>query len=289
MSEQNFVKVSESFFIDADFKQAFAEAGLTCLDSLFTLKGGVSLVKKNLASHRARVQFKAGRSEGVFFLKRYDRPPILAQLKNWFYHRSSISFGYSELRASQMLSAAGINTARVVGYGQQRNRLFEKKSFIITEKIPDALSLEQKLPDCFCQPASAENIKLRRQFLVQSAGFIRKFHQTGLRHRDLYLCHIFRDESDKFYLIDLARVFKPKFFGWRFRIKDLAQLYYSAPAEYFTAADRLRFYQSYCGHRKLTFKDKLLIKNVKKKAKRIAAHDAKRIKKLPLQYNEVPL
>lgn len=281
MKEQKFIKVSESFFVDADFQQAFAGLGLTSIDSVFSFEGGANLAKKNLAAYRTRLQFETDPPTAVFFLKRYDRPPIVTQLKSWLCHRIGISIAYLELKTSKALSKAGINTPKIIAYGQRRNRLFEERSFIITEKIPNARSLEQKLPDCFCQPASAENIKLQRQFLSQLAGFIKKFHQTGLRHRDLYLCHIFRDENGEFHLIDLARVFRPKLLSGRFRIKDLAQLYYSAPGKYFTHTDRLRFYLDYCGYQKLTLKDKLLIKKVKRKTKRMAAHDARNGKPAP--------
>ena len=80
---------------------------------------------------------------------------------------------------------------KTVAYGEQWGRLFEKRSFIITERIPAAESLEKKLPDCFNKPATAENLKLRRNFITQLAGFVKRFHETGYRHRDLYFSHIF--------------------------------------------------------------------------------------------------
>ncbi len=81
-------------------------------------------------------------------------------------------------------------------------------------------------------------MKLKRNFLERLAAFIKKFHETGYRHRDLYLAHIFYGDSGEFYLIDLARAFKPRLFEERYRVKDLAQLYYSAPKRYFTMCDR---------------------------------------------------
>ncbi|GAI94186.1 unnamed protein product, partial [marine sediment metagenome] len=54
-----------------------------------------------------------------------------------------------ELNAVGKLAQFGINTLRVVCYGEKWGMIFEKRSFIITEKIPDAESLERKLPECF--------------------------------------------------------------------------------------------------------------------------------------------
>jgi heptose I phosphotransferase len=83
------------------------------------------------------------------------------------------------------------------------------------------------------------------------AAVVRTLHQAGLVHRDLYACHVFahdrgqtRDAGETpathegkmpsphadLYLIDLARVFRPRWLTFRWRVKDLAQLHYSMPA-----------------------------------------------------------
>ena len=52
-------------------------------------------------------------------------------------------------------------------------------------------------------------------------------------HRDLYAAHVFLDDSSEemvLNLIDMARVFKPRWRKFRWRVKDLAQLKYSMPA-----------------------------------------------------------
>ncbi len=159
--------------------------------------------------------------------------------------------------------------------------MFEERSFIITEKIPDAESLERKLPDCFNGPATTENLKLRRNFIVQSAAFIRKFHETNYRHRDLYFSHIFYSDSGEFYLIDLARVFGPVVLLRRFQIKDIAQVYYSAPGKHFSKTDRMRFYMAYAGQKRLTRKDKTFIRKVINKAERMARHDIRHGRPVP--------
>ena len=146
---------------------------------------------------------------------------------------------------------------------------------MVIEKIPNAESLERKLPDCFEARATGKNLTRQRVFIKKLAEFIKKFHETGYRHRDLYLCHIFYGGNGEFYLIDLARAFKPAVFGERFRLKDIAQLCYSAPAEYFSKTDRLRFYLQYTQQKKLSSKDKEFIRQVLNKARQMARHDIK--------------
>ena len=275
MARQKFIEVSKSVFTDPDYKTAFNELGLTSIDAVFSFKAGKNLVKSSLARYRSRLQFEANSPPTTLFLKRYDSPPIPVQLKKWLTacrRRSCSSFDFEP---ANKLASLGINTPKTISYGEQWGIFFEKRSFIITEKIPNAECLERKLPAYFNSPATVENLKLRRNFIAQLATFVKKFHETGFRHRDLYFAHTFYNERGEFYLIDLARAFKPTFFAQRFRIKDIAQLYYSAPKRYFSKTDRLRFYLGLTGHGKLTTKDKAFIGKVVNKARRMARHDIK--------------
>jgi len=286
---QEFAETSKSSFADTGYEIALGKLGLTSVDSIFSFNAGKNLSKDNLARFRSRLQFEINPPDvwrinspsGTLFLKRYDKPPVLFQFKNWLSHRSRKSCGVFEFESASELAAEGINAPKTISYGEQRGMLFEKRSFIITEKIPNAESLEQKLPPCFNGPATAETLKLRRIFLAQLASFIKKFHQTNYRHRDLYFSHIYYSDDGSFHLIDLARAFKPILLRERFRIKDIAQLHYSAPARYFSRSNRLRFYLDYVGQNRLTKNDKIFIRKVIKKAEMMAQHDIKHGRKVP--------
>jgi hypothetical protein len=139
------------------------------------------------------------------------------------------------------------------------------------------------LPAFVNGPVTAENLALRWQFISELASFIKKFHETGYRHRDLYLCHIFRVPDGSFYLIDLGRVFHLMLFSERYRIKDVAQLHYSTPAEYFSRTDRLRFLLAYLGREKLNAGDKIFVRKINSKAMRIARHDVKHGRAVPFK------
>jgi hypothetical protein len=284
MREQKFVNISKSSFIDPDYKGAFRELGLTSIDAVFSFNTGRNLAKNNLARYRSRLEFEIQSPAVTVFLKRYDKPPFLAQLRSWLAAHSRVSCAAFSFKSAKELAAAGINTPKTLFYGEQWGTFFEKRSFIITEIIPNAESLERKLPDCFDGPATVEKLKFRRNFIAQLASFIRKFHETDYRHRDLYLSHIFYSDSGDFYLIDLARAFKPVVRRRRFRIKDIAQLYYSAPARYFSRTDRLRFYLSYIGQGdKLNGKDKTFIRRVINKARWMARHEVKHGREAPFE------
>jgi hypothetical protein len=264
------------FFVEPTYKKGLEQLGLTSIDAIFSFQEGKNLVKDNLAAHRSRIEFQIGSPPTTLFLKRYYRPPIWTQLKNWLAAKKRTSCAFAETEAAQKLAALGVNTPRVVAWGEHLGVLFEKRTFVIIEKVPDGESLERRLPDFFNGPATPENLKMRRRFIEQLALFVRKFHDTGFCHRDLYLCHIFSTGDGRFCLIDLARAFQPVCFRNRYRVKDLAQLNYSAPVRYFSRTDRMRFYLAYMGRLNLMPKDKGFIGKIIRKTGRIAHHDVKR-------------
>ena len=286
MANRGLTEISKSFFIASQYRPALGKLGLTSIDAVFSF-AAEDMNKKNLAAFRSRMKFDIaapGSSQPTtVFLKRYNRPPAAHQLANWLAARARKSCGALEYAVTTELSAAGIGTPRPVCYGEQWGLLFEKRSFIMTEKIADAEALERRLPRCFSEPPTKQNLRLRRSLVAQLAGFVRKFHETGYRHRDLYFSHVFCNDAGRFFLIDLARAFKPWLLGRRFQIKDLAQLYYSAPGRHFSGTDRLRFYVGYTGRRELAAADKLFVRQIIGKARRMAQRERKHGRQVPFE------
>jgi hypothetical protein len=273
MRNQKFIKIEDSFIVDQDYRDAFTKLGLNSIDDVFSFSAGETISKKNLAAYRSRIKFETNSPKQVLYLKRYDTPPVLLQLKNWFAQRAAKSCGRTDFETSLEIDRLGINTPKVIAFGEQKGLLFEKRSFFIAENIPDADAIERKLPLCFYELQINKSEK--KKFIEDAAAFIKKFHETGFRHRDLYFSHIFYDGTGRFFLIDLSRVFRPLFLKQYYLVKDIAQLFYSAPAKSFSNTDRLRFYFAYTGRRSLTGKDKRFIMKVIKKVSRIARHDKK--------------
>ena len=275
---------SHSMSVAEPFREALASLGLTSLDAVFAFDGGRDLAKANIGRFRRRLQFAivpAGADRPVsVYLKRYDRPPIVSQLRHWFSHHRRKSFARMEHETAERLAAAGIDTPRTVACGERWGILFERRSFLMTEAVKDSRSLESQLPSCFAGPLTPGKRQARREFLRRLASFIRRFHETGYRHRDLYLPHIFYSAQGEFCLIDLARASRP-ILRRRFQVKDIAQLHYSAPAESVTRTDRLRFYLAYAGLPKLLPRDKAFIRKVVRKAVRMARHNCRRGNRVP--------
>lgn len=279
MEEQKFKEVSEGLFVNERCLGVFRDAGLDSMEGVFSYSAGDELVKENIGKYRSRTMFDI---EGrTYFLKRYDNVPRSRQLANWIDHREKKSTSSFDRGPADIFKKAGINTPKVAAFGAEWENGFEKRSFIITERIENADSLERKLPDCFGGAVPAENHKKRCEFINTLADFARRFHDSGLRHRDFYLAHIFLSGNDRLYLIDLQRVFRPMVLSGRYRVKDIAQLHYSSPGDVISCADRLRFLKRYFGREKLTPGDRRFIRRVKAKAWRMADHDIKHGRAVP--------
>jgi hypothetical protein len=264
-----------SFHIDPAYRQALAATGLTTFDDFFEFEGGRDLRKAGLAAHRSRRVFELPGGPRLY-LKRYVRTPLLSQLRNRF-----VACADLDRRPAETLARHNIRTPKIVAWGVEKRGPVEVRSFILTEEIPGGSSLEQRLPDCLTDRRPLGRVEERREFLRDLARWVRRFHDTGLRHRDLYLAHIFLDQADRFVLIDLHRCFKPRLFGERWLIKDLAQLYYSAPGRFISRTDRLRFYLDYAGKLRLDALGRRRIGHILRKARRMAARDIRRGRAVP--------
>jgi heptose I phosphotransferase len=274
----SFIKFGKNFYVNIRYANALKRAGIKSLDSVFELQKGQHLEKENLKPHRSRIKLDVP-DLGPVYIKRYKNPPVMTQIKNWFDRRKIVPSCKQDLLPAAELTAMAINTPETIAYGWENNGPIEKRSFIISAQVPGE-SLEKKLPEYFQSPQGKTNVGLREEFIDKLARFIRKFHRTGYRHRDLYLSHIFYDNRE-FILIDLHRCFTPLLLKWRYRIKDIAQLYYSAPGHIFTETDRLRFYRSYAKVKKLGKFDKLFIKLVRAKAWQMAKRDIRKGRNVP--------
>ena len=156
-----------------------------------------------------------------------------------------------EFLAISRLHTLGISTLDCVGFGEHGISPAHRQSFLITREISHAISLEDLVKTWKHTPPS---FKMKRYFISQIAHIARTLHTHGLNHRDFYLCHFLwvkpyteplSIEKSTLYLIDLHRVQLRTHTPLRWRIKDLAGLYYSAFDVPLTRYNLLRFIKTY--------------------------------------------
>lgn len=170
----------------------------------------------------------------------FRRPPVLSAANEW--------------RAIRRLEELHVDTMTLVGYGERGANPARRQSFIITEELTPTESLED-----FCRNWANEPppVALKRALVKKLAHISKQLHDHGVNHRDYYLCHFLLDlsmgrehlraDNLTLYLIDLHRVQFRRRLPQRWRLKDLAALYFSSMEIGLTQRDLYRFIQTYTG------------------------------------------
>jgi len=115
-----------------------------------------------------------------------------------------------------------------------------------------------------------------REIIGLLARLAGRFHAAGFHHQDFYLNHVFihMDEGGRpeLILLDLQRVYRPWILRRRWVIKDLGQLNFSGERVALSRTDRLRFIMTYLNVSTLAVSDKVLIRRIVAKGRRVSRH-----------------
>lgn len=205
-------------------------AGLDSVDGAFAYEGGEDLNKPGLG-HRRRTRLELPDGQGcthVLYLKRYGRQAVIEALRRWWTQGSRQSVARVEFENIIRARRAGVSTMREVICGEDRCPLGALRSYLIVTAVPG-----EALERCFGAYLAGRDAAAVAGLTARLAGMVRSLHRAGYVHRDLYASHVFLDESagrGELYLIDVARMLRPRLRKRRWFVKDLAQLKYSMPA-----------------------------------------------------------
>ena len=199
---------------------------------------------RDVARRQTRAVTIAGRA---LFLKRHWGVGWWEILKNWLLLRRPVLGAADEWRALQRAAGAGIRVPVVVGFAERGRNPARRESFLLSEAVVEAVSLEEAAAEWLAAPPSAP---ARRRLIDALAYQVRDLHAAGINHRDLYLCHFLLSRSSwpdapRLTLIDLHRAQIRDAVPERWRIKDLGALLFSAFNFGFTERDWLRFIRAY--------------------------------------------
>ena len=147
----------------------------------------------------------------------------------------------AEKRAIEAVTRLGIPTMTVAGYGERGSNPATLQSFIATEEIADAPTLEELTAEW---PRTPPSFGRKQQLLRTVADIARRLHEHGVNHRDFYLNH-FRLQGERLFLMDLHRAQLRASIPRRWRVKDIGALYFSAADIGLTRRDLFRFMRLY--------------------------------------------
>jgi hypothetical protein len=143
--------------------------------------------------------------------------------------------------------------------GQRRQGGAVISSFLLTEEIAGGVAAHDY--------TRTLGPRQRRELAVAIAGLARDFFAAGFAHRDFYLSHIFLVNPEdparrRLFLIDLQRLFHPRFLPSRWVVKDLGALAYTAQLAGATHGDLMAFYKHCFRRQRLQPADKRMARRI---------------------------
>ena len=190
--------------------------------------------------------------DGVgYFLKLHWGVGWREIFKNLFSLRLPVLGARNEWLAIRRLEELGIETMQLAGFGEQGLNPARRRSFVITRELEDTVSLEDYCMDWGARPPDPA---IKWALIRRVAEMTARLHAHGMNHRDLYICHFLLQrpwsgppQALHLHLIDLHRVQIRASTPRRWRVKDLAALYYSALHIGLSQRDLYRFIRWYTG------------------------------------------
>ena len=186
-------------------------------------------------------------SGNTYYLKRHHGVGIGEVLKNWLIGKQPILGARNEFEACRHLQRAGVVAPTVAAFGESVGAPFQRSSFILCDALQDYEDLEQWTIDW---PAHPPDLREKRRLVMAVAAFARRFHQSGVVHRDFYLCHLLKSRDPQITslaVLDLHRALIFPSIPERWRLRDLAALLYSTFDLPISQLSWLRFVRVYTG------------------------------------------
>jgi len=177
-----------------------------------------------------------------YFLKKHFGIGWREIFKNLLQLKLPVLSAKNEWQAIRHLQKINISVPEITAYGLQGCNPARIQSFIMTRALPHHISLEDYTRRWATTPPSLNE---KRALIQKVANIAKCMHNAGINHRDFYLCHFLLTDDNELFLIDLHRAGIRTTVPNRWRIKDLAGLYFSSKNIALSRQDLLHFIKAY--------------------------------------------
>ena len=194
-------------------------------DDLFNINGNVVRSSKN----RETVEFLFKNKK--YFIKRFSKGSLVQNFLNRVGVVNDVSNAENEFNAYKILQDIGVETPKLVCYGNEK-KIWNNRSLVISEEIKNFEQL-----DFFFTKNKYHKVKknFEDQIYKKVVEIVSRLHENGIIHHDLYLCHFLLDLNSlddkknnlKIYLIDFHRLQKKNSIRTSRLIKELGDLLFS--------------------------------------------------------------
>lgn len=229
-------------YLSAELAELVAEDEL--LDWAWAVAGDVHRQVKGRSTLRVCLE---GRG---YFLKRHLGVGWGEILKNWMVGKKAVLGAENEYRACLHLARHDVRAPRVAAFAAERGNPARRRSFVLCGELAGFDSLE-KLTDAWA--AEPPSPLAKRRLVLAVARLVRRLHEIGLAHRDLYICHLLIDREKwaageaELAVLDLHRALVQAPISPFWRRRDLAALLFSTLHLHLPRFSQLRFVRIYTG------------------------------------------
>ena len=248
--------VSTNTIVIAPEWQALLQAhGLNSVAAIYAYNGGTK-DNSGKATELRRIELSANGRTATLFVKKYWYPTSRLRwsgcYRGTFLGWSKVHREFENLRRLRMW---GLDAPAPVAYAEERRGRWLWRSVLISESVPEPVSLDLFIRDQ--RPDRAA----RRTLIDRLAEYTRRMHDHRFVHHDYFWRNILLSGGslEHFYLIDSHKGRQWRWCGQTACAKDLATLDAPAPA-FFRRSERLRFFLRYVGHDRLSVADKKLLR-----------------------------
>ena len=189
---------------------------------------------------KARRTFRIEVDGKGFFIKHHHGIGWKEIFKDLLQFKIPVTGAGGEFRAIRHLERYGVPTMSCAGFGERGTDPATQESFIITRELEGMVSLE----DLFAE--NSVSCDVRRDIICRLGRSVGIMHSSGLNHRDCYICHFLRSpETGALHVIDLHRAQIRKKVPFRYAVKDVAGILFSAMDLELSSRDIALFYREY--------------------------------------------
>lgn len=193
----------------------------------------------------------------VVYLKRHYKLPRSSGLLAVLLPSKARSPGLQEWEHLAWAAKRGLPVPRAVAAGEIVGPHGHLQSFLAVEELTGMLPLHEAIPLAQMHLDASMFAEWKRSLAREMARLSRLMHDAKAFHKDLYLCHFYIHADDakrlpdnwreRVVVIDLHRLARHRLTSLWWKVKDLAQLLYSAEIPGVTARDCLAFWRAYRG------------------------------------------
>lgn len=236
-----------------------------------------------------RFDLSRGAESRVVYVKKYW---VRRAAQLWSGMFRGVWLGRSKVRREfanlQRLRQWGLDAPVAVAWGEERRAGFVIRSFLISEAVAAAFSLDRFIRDWLPGLPLGEQRRVRAVLIQRLADSTRRMHQQRFVHHDYFWRNIILSGTHlrSFSLIDAHKgTVWPPWGERRSRVKDLATLDAPAP-RFFRRTDRLRFLLAYLGERRLTPESKNFARAILGAARPLRERELRRVMGAPPQHGQ---